>query len=232
MCGIAGIVTAEGPASADEIGRMTSLVEYRGPDDFGYLGYNTRGKHPHFTKEIGELAPGGGREYDLLLGHRRLAILDLSEQGRCPMPSADGRLWITYNGEIYNYIELRAELSVLGHGFSTGTDTEVILAASSGRTAVAETFSQKNSMNFTATSMGVQSQTSKYVAGVSYLYDTASTGNIIVTASTEPGLGSATSTTVMLRGVGQTTGQVAWFCGGGTTTPMPAKYRPSSCKDF
>jgi len=129
MCGIAGIVTAAGPASADEIGRMTSLVEYRGPDDFGYLGYNIRSKERCFTKDLGQLEPGNGQEYDLLLGHRRLAILDLSEQGRCPMPSADGRLWITFNGEIYNYIELRAELSALGHRFSTGTDTEVILAA-------------------------------------------------------------------------------------------------------
>jgi type IV pilus assembly protein PilA len=110
--------------------------------------------------------------------------------------------------------------------------SEVILAASSGRTAVAETFSQKGSMNFTATSMGVQTQQSKYVASVSYLYDAASTGNIIVTASTDSGLGTATSTTIMLRGIGQATGQVSWLCGGGTTAPMPAKYRPSSCKDF
>jgi len=108
---------------------MTSLIEYRGPDDFGYLGYSIGSKELCFTKEIGQLAPGGGRGHDLLLGHRRLAILDLSEQGRCPMPSADRKLWITYNGEIYNYVELRAELSALGHRFFTGTDTEVILAA-------------------------------------------------------------------------------------------------------
>ena len=129
MCGISGIVSARGPASAEQIGRMTSLIEYRGPDDFGYLGYNTRRKDLRFTQDTAELAPGGGQEYDLLLGHRRLAILDLSEQGRCPMPSADQKLWITYNGEIYNYIELRTELTALGHRFSTSTDTEVILAA-------------------------------------------------------------------------------------------------------
>ncbi|MBL8202144.1 MAG: asparagine synthase (glutamine-hydrolyzing) [Chromatiales bacterium] len=129
MCGISGIVSARGPASAEELGRMTSLIEYRGPDDFGYLGYSSRSGKVRFTRDTGELAPGGGQEYDLLLGHRRLAILDLSEQGRCPMPSADRRLWITYNGEIYNYLELRAELAALGHRFTTGTDTEVILAA-------------------------------------------------------------------------------------------------------
>ncbi len=129
MCGISGIVTAQGPASADELGRMTSLIEYRGPDGFGYLGHSTRKRNLHFTREIGELSPDRDQDYDVLLGHRRLAIIDLSDEGRCPMPSADHRLWITFNGEIYNYVELRAELAALGHLFTTATDTEVILAA-------------------------------------------------------------------------------------------------------
>jgi len=129
MCGISGIVTTDGPAPATELERMTSLVAYRGPDDHGYLGYSSRSGVARFTRDAGELEPADGREYDVLLGHRRLAILDLSEQGRCPMPSADGKLWITYNGEVYNYLELRAELAGLGHRFTTGTDTEVILAA-------------------------------------------------------------------------------------------------------
>jgi asparagine synthase (glutamine-hydrolysing) len=65
----------------------------------------------------------------LALGHRRLAILDLSAAGRQPMASKDHRIWIAFNGEIYNYLELRAELIQLGHTFATSTDTEVILAA-------------------------------------------------------------------------------------------------------
>lgn len=129
MCGIAGIVSTRGPASAGELGLMTSLVTYRGPDDHGYLGYDSRARQARFSRDTGDLGPADGRSFDVLLGHRRLSILDLSEQGRCPMASRDGRLWITYNGEIYNYLELRRELEGLGHQFASGTDTEVILAA-------------------------------------------------------------------------------------------------------
>ena len=72
-------------------------------------------------------APPAG--YDLGLGNRRLSIIDLSPAGHQPMSSPDGRLWVTYNGEIFNYVELRAELKRLGHAFHTGSDTEVLLAA-------------------------------------------------------------------------------------------------------
>ena len=125
MCGIAGIVSMRGKASPEEIDLMTRTVEHRGPDDHGYLGYDSAMRKASFTRDASEL--GGG--CDLLLGHRRLSIIDLSEFGRCPMPYDHGKLWIIHNGEVYNYIELRDQLKGLGHRFTTSTDTEVILAA-------------------------------------------------------------------------------------------------------
>lgn len=107
MCGIAGIVVRRPSLDPERVIReMTDLVRHRGPDDEG-----------HYVR---------GR---VALGHRRLSIIDLSASGRQPMASGDGRYVITYNGEIYNYLELRAELKELGYEFRTGTDTEVILAA-------------------------------------------------------------------------------------------------------
>ena len=129
MCGISGIVAVGGRASVEEVDRMTSIVSHRGPDDHGYLGYSGATQKSYAAKEAAHLRAGPERGYDVLLGHRRLSILDLSESGRCPMSYRGERLWITYNGEVYNYIELRRELQALGYRFITGTDTEVILAA-------------------------------------------------------------------------------------------------------
>lgn len=106
MCGIAGIVNQNKESVNRElIHAMTELVAHRGPDD-----------HDHFF------------EKNIALGHRRLSILDLSSMGKQPMQFAD-RFVITYNGEIYNYIEIREELLSLGYKFITNTDTEVILSA-------------------------------------------------------------------------------------------------------
>ena len=111
--------------------------------------------------------------------------------------------------------------------------SEVVLAASSGRTAVAETFSQKGTLNLAVASMGVQTQVSKYVASVTYTPASSSQGDIIVTSSADAGLGSGTSKTVILRANAGTGGSVAWSCGtDGSATAMPKKYLPSSCKDF
>lgn len=107
MCGIAGVISKGSPfTDCATIRSMTQMVAYRGPDGEGHL-----------------------VEGCVTLGHRRLAILDLSQAGRQPMHSVDGALSIVFNGEIYNYLELREELRANGHRFVSNTDTEVILAA-------------------------------------------------------------------------------------------------------
>lgn len=106
MCGICGTVYRERTRSVCEqqLIRMRDALAHRGPDDAGH-----------------HLAPG------IALGSRRLAILDLSERGRMPMSTPDGRYLITYNGEVYNYRELRSALEGRGHTFRSNTDTEVVL---------------------------------------------------------------------------------------------------------
>jgi len=107
MCGIAGIVELEGRTpDRSVLAAMTRAVAHRGPDGEG----------------LDIQGPVG-------LGHRRLAIVDLSPGGHQPMLGANGKLRITFNGEIYNYVELREELLGLGHEFCTHSDTEVLLAA-------------------------------------------------------------------------------------------------------
>lgn len=111
--------------------------------------------------------------------------------------------------------------------------SEAILAASSGRTAVAETYSQKGTMNLAADSMGVKTMSSRYVSQVTYTPTSSTQGYIIVTTSADSGLGAASSKTIALRGNADTTqGTVVWACGKGTASGIDAKYLPSSCKDF
>ncbi len=110
MCGIAGLITTDPQA---RIGAMMEAIAHRGRDGEGVW-------------ESGLLDREGRRA---CLGHRRLAIIDTSDAGLQPMASADGRRIITFNGEIYNYRELRRELKAKGHVFRTETDTEVLLAA-------------------------------------------------------------------------------------------------------
>lgn len=107
MCGIAGILNLNGaPASAVVLRKMTDAIAHRGPDGEG-----------HFIDGA------------LGLGHRRLAIIDLSPAGHQPMQTSDGRYVFSYNGEIYNFQELRIELESLGHQFRSRTDSEVVLNA-------------------------------------------------------------------------------------------------------
>src|SRR5690348_8936412 len=105
MCGIAGLFNLNGnPAEPLLVRRMTDAIVHRGPDDEGI-----------FTDRY------------LGLGHRRLSIIDLSPAGHQPMETGDGRFVITYNGEVYNFQELRAELQAMGYQFRSRTDSEVVL---------------------------------------------------------------------------------------------------------
>lgn len=107
MCGIAGIFNLNGaPASPVALRNMTDAIAHRGPDGEGF-----------YTDQF------------VGLGHRRLAIIDLSAAGHQPMISRDGQVVLAYNGEIYNFQELRLELEALGYQFRSRTDSEVVLHA-------------------------------------------------------------------------------------------------------
>ena len=140
MCGIFGIWQyGEGDRPVDLTGvrRATDAIRHRGPDDEGYLLVDTRARRAVLcggpdtdpALSLPPLEAHAGGPSDLVLGFRRLSILDLSPAGHQPMAGADGACWMIFNGEIYNYVELREELARLGHQFRTGTDTEVVLAA-------------------------------------------------------------------------------------------------------
>ena len=105
MCGITGIFNLESnqPIRELEIRQMLAMIRHRGPDEFGV----------YLDEHVG-------------LGSARLSIIDLSG-GQQPISNEDQSMWIMFNGEIYNYVELRPELEARGHQFSTNTDTEVIL---------------------------------------------------------------------------------------------------------
>src|SRR5437016_6149442 len=106
MCGIAGILDAgQRPVDRAMLARMCDALSHRGPDEEGYYVNHRAG-----------------------LGQRRLRILDLST-GRQPLANEDGTIWVTFNGEIYNYRALRKDLEARGHRFATASDTEVIVHA-------------------------------------------------------------------------------------------------------
>src|SRR5215475_6889944 len=105
MCGIAGIVKLNPEEKADEsvLRRMCGVLHHRGPDDEGFWVQGPVG-----------------------LGHRRLSIVDVAG-GRQPMTNEDHTVWIVFNGEIYNHLELRRELEAKGHRYRTRSDTETIV---------------------------------------------------------------------------------------------------------
>src|SRR2546426_8485299 len=104
MCGVAGLWHLDKrPMDGAALRRMTRALAHRGPDAEGYYE-----------------APGIG------LGHRRLSIIDLSTGGQ-PLCNEDGSVWVAFNGEIFNYVELRADLEKRGHVFKTRSDTETLV---------------------------------------------------------------------------------------------------------
>ncbi len=138
MCGILGILSIKpGGIDIQSAVRAVRALRHRGPDDEGYLLAESRsgrmlacrGEDTAGELRMPDIADQNGAGYDVFLGHRRLSIIDVSVRGHQPMSSDDGRLWIVYNGEVYNYIELRQELEKDGIRFGTATDTEVVLAA-------------------------------------------------------------------------------------------------------
>lgn len=125
MCGIFGVFDLHGlTESPQELLKGLAIARHRGPDGEGAVWFDTRQ-----GREVVIDDPARPASANLLLAHLRLAILDLSDLGRQPMGTDDGQLWITYNGEIYNYLEIRAELESRGVVFRSHSDTEVILRA-------------------------------------------------------------------------------------------------------
>ena len=127
MCGIAGQVLRERNAELAEIRSMCDQIRYRGPDDEGY-----------------HLDGGCG------LGMRRLSIIDLNT-GHQPMSNEDGTIWVVFNGEIYNFGELRADLIRSGHRFKTNSDTETLvhLYEEEGSGGIAKLRGQSENTNVT-----------------------------------------------------------------------------------
>jgi len=151
MCGITGTLILQGKSINTSYAKpMTDILAHRGPDDAGYLFFHTGCRHKrnisfHLNltddkyRHMAQLLPSiqslaaenelGSHDWDLFMGHRRLAILDTSPAGHQPMSDLTGNIWLVFNGEVYNFMDLRDELQNCGHRFRTGTDSEVILYA-------------------------------------------------------------------------------------------------------
>lgn len=140
VCGIAGIVDLNGEAVDPRVLlAMRDQMVHRGPNDHGAVLLNWPGSRSGVTepfhyalfRDVGELGSNTAlnQRYTVGLAHRRLSILDLSAEGRQPMSNEDATIWVVYNGEIYNFRQIRDELQMRGHNFRSQTDTEVILHA-------------------------------------------------------------------------------------------------------
>lgn len=143
MCGIVGLYNLDRqPVPAYRLKSMCDAMSHRGPDDEGYVYFHVLDepfKNEGYWVERGAEMPtisdrrewremfGGNGDFNLALGHRRLSVIDLSANGHQPMSNRANGIWVTYNGEIYNYRELRAELEKQGHHFFSQSDTEVLI---------------------------------------------------------------------------------------------------------
>ena len=136
MCGIFGQI-GRGSIAPQVVKKATDRLRHRGPDDEGYLladiaggmRLHCGGADTDERLSLPRITDAPAHEYDLAFGFRRLSILDLSPAGHQPMSAAGGRYWIIFNGEVYNYRELRRELEAAGVAFQSGSDTEVVLNA-------------------------------------------------------------------------------------------------------
>ena len=149
MCGIVGALSINGKSiNVDYSKPMLDKISHRGPDDAGYLYFHTGTKHrkkksfftsvteekfknvslklPHIESRLVQKELHYN-DYDLYMGHRRLSILDTSYRGHQPMSDLSKNIWISYNGEIYNYRKIRNKLKKLGYKFKSETDTEVVI---------------------------------------------------------------------------------------------------------
>lgn len=144
MCGIAGIISKTNQLPVkDTVFAMSQSIRHRGPDGEGFVFFSKESTVPAYSSETPvinkesrsflfnplQALEAVGNGHTLALAHRRLSIIDLSESGHQPMCDTSGNYWLTFNGEIYNYIELKEELQQKGHRFVTHTDTEVLLEA-------------------------------------------------------------------------------------------------------
>lgn len=141
MCGVSGVISKTN-IHIDSFVKMNQIIKYRGPDDEGFVFFDENKFQVCGSEDTATESWSSNELYspkseinsskfqaNVGFGHRRLSILDLSPKGHQPSCTKDERLWITFNGEIYNYIEIREELIKLGYTFSSDTDTEVILAS-------------------------------------------------------------------------------------------------------
>ncbi len=138
MCGILSIVNNKVSANSGDLLQASTIIRHRGPDDEGMLTWVPGGQPKIWAAGDTAESTRSHWQYDMLgegvpfkvgFGHRRLSILDLSPAGHQPMQYAKGNLSICFNGEVYNYLEIKSELDALGHQFNTTCDTEVILHA-------------------------------------------------------------------------------------------------------
>lgn len=136
MCGILGLITDKIELKQN-IPALNRLLKHRGPDDEGYVYINSdTGITQQFSGDdsvaeiksaYNHISEAKTENYNVILAHRRLSIIDLSPRAHGPMSDSSQKIWITFNGEIYNYIELREELKTRGYNFRTDSDTEVII---------------------------------------------------------------------------------------------------------